>query len=285
MLEKRKKLDEYLTSKRLKLEVIKSEIRKNSQIFGLFEGKNWFNKVEKQINIWKENPELYFKNRTITVKEYELFRYFSENSILQNFLDSFILIEGCLKDTNANQLSQWNSTKSLFFSEDASQIYSSLFEMLMLGKLISTGKKTDIYYENIDGRIWMDKRYIYFEIKSLQRSSHDLEGIGARSTEYDKNQIYRALKNKNRQLFRYRNFPTLIFLSLYRLTDMTTAGWYIPDYFSEPENQLGVNNKVISGVKVYSWFTVRGESAFYPNPNTINEFSQIELEFFSNLLL
>lgn len=215
--------------------------------------------------------------------EYELFRYLTEDSILNEFINSFLIIKDRIDVKNEKQLLEWNSSKSQIFSNQVNQIYSTLFEILLLGKLASINNNNDLYYENIDGRIFIEKRFIYFEIKSLQKTTRDLRGIGAKSTEADKYQIYRALKEKNRQLNKFRNYPTLIFLSLYRLTDMTTAGWYIPEYFEESEKKLRVKNNIICGIKVYSWFTAKGENSFYVNPNAIFKLTDTELEFFIGL--
>ena len=69
---------------------------------------------------------------------------------------------------------------------------------------------------------------------------------------------------------------------MFRLADMTTAGWYIPEYFSIPISQIRVNNRIINGVKLYSWFTIGGERAFHSNQNAINRLTQKESEFFNN---
>ncbi len=283
MSEKYKKLYYVLNLRKERLKEIKHQLKKSPSLFKLFNEKNWFDKVERQIDIWKKNPELSVKERPIIIPEYVLFRYLAENAILENFLKTFSLIDDIIDVTNTNQLNQWNSTKPLFFSQNISQIYSSIFEVLILGKLISTKLKIDIYYENIEGRIWVDNRYIYFEAKSLQKNRHDLEGFGATSTEFDKNQIYRALKDKNGQLYPYRKAPTIIFLSLYRLADGVTSKWYINEYYLEPESELNVNNKIISGVKLYEWFTAQGKGAFYVNPNAINNLTEKELAFFNSL--
>ena len=272
-----------LNKRKVRLKEIEHQLKESPALLNLFNEKSWFDKVESQIDIWKNNPELYSKKRPITITEYELFRYLAEKAILDNFIKAFSLIDDIIDVTNTNQLGQWNSTKPLFFSQDISQIYSSLFEILILEKLISTKLKIDIYYENIEGRIWVDNRYIYFEAKSLQKNRHDLEGVGAMSTEFDKNQIYRALKDKNGQLYPYRTAPTIIFLSLYRLADGITSDWYINDYFAEDESELGVNNKIISGVKSYEWFTAQGKGAFYVNTNAINNLTEKELAFFTGL--
>jgi len=283
MSEKYEKLYYVLNLRKERLKEIKHQLKKSPSLFKLFDEKNWFDKVERQIDIWEKNPELSIKKRPIIIKEYVLFRYLAENAILENFIKTFSLIDDIIDVTNTNQLNQWNSTKPLFFSQNISQIYSSIFEVLILGKLISTKLKIDIYYENIEGRIWVDNRYIYFEAKSLQKNRHDLEGFGAASTEFDKNQIYRALKDKNGQLYPYREAPTIIFLSLYRLADGVTSEWYIKEYFLEPESELNVNNKIISGVKLYEWFTAQGKGAFYVNPNAINNLTENELAFFTGL--
>lgn len=283
MSEKYEKFYDVLNQRKELLKEIKHQLKESPTLFKLFNEKNWFDKVESQIDIWKKNPELYIKERPIIVPEYELFRYLAENAILENFIKAFSLIDDIIDVTNTNQLNQWNSTKSQFFANNVEQIYSSLFEMLVLGKLISTNLKIDIYYENIEGRILIDSRYIYLEAKSLQRSQHDLEGFGAASTEFDKNQIYRALKDKNGQLYPYRTAPTIIFLSLYRLADPVTAQWYINEYFAEDESELDVNNKIISGVKSYEWFTAQGKGVFYINPNAINNLTENELAFFNSL--
>lgn len=283
MSEEHKIFYDVLNQRKVRLKETKHQLKESPALLKLFNEKSWFDKVESQIDIWKQNPELYSKERPIIITEYELFRYLAENAILENFIKTFSLIDDIIDVKNTNQLSQWNSTKSQFFANNVEQIYSSLFEMLVLGKLISTNSKIDIYYENIEGRIWIDSRYIYFEAKSLQRSQHDLEGFGAASTEFDKNQIYRALKDKNGQLYPYRTAPTIIFLSLYRLADGVTADWYINDYFAEDESELDVNNKIISGVKSYEWFTAQGKGAFYVNPNAINNLTENELAFFTGL--
>lgn len=197
MSEEYKIFHDVLNQRKVRLKEIKHQLKESPALLKLFDEKSWFDKVESQIDIWEKNPELYIKERPIIVSEYELFRYLAENAILENFIKAFSLINDIIDISNTNQLNQWNSTKSQFFANNVEQIYSSLFEMLVLGKLISTSLKIDIYYENIEGRILIDSRYIYLEAKSLQRSQHDLEGFGAVSTEFDKNQIYRALKDKN----------------------------------------------------------------------------------------
>jgi hypothetical protein len=283
MSEKYKIFYDELNQRKVRLKEIKNQLKESPALLKLFNEKNWFDKVESQINIWEKNPDLYIKGRQIIIPEYELFRYLAENAILKNFIKTFSFIEDNIDVSNTNQLNQWNSTKSQLFANNVEQIYSSLFEMLVLGKLISTSLKIDIYYENIEGRILIDSRYIYFEAKSLQRSQHDLEGFGAASTVFDKNQIYRALKDKNRQLYRYRTAPTIIFLSLYRLADPVTAEWYINEYFAEDESELNVNNRILSGVKLYEWFTAQGKGVFYINPNAINNLTEKELAFFNSL--
>ena len=283
MSEKYEKLYYVLNLRKERLKEIKHQLKKSPSLFKLFNEKNWFDKVERQIDIWGKNPELSIKERPIIIPEYVLFRYLAENAILENFIETFSLIDDIIDITNTNQLNQWNSTKPLFFSQNISQIYSSIFEVRILGKLISTKLKIDIYYKNIEGRIWVDNRYIYFEAKSLQKNRHDLEGFGATSTEFDKNQIYRALREKKLQLYPYRKAPTIIFLSLYRLADGVTSEWYIKEYFLEPESELNVNNKIISGVKLYEWFTAQGKGAFYVNPNAINNLTKNELAFFTGL--
>lgn len=283
MSEEYKIFYDVLNQRKVRLKEIKYQLKESPALLKLFDEKSWFNKVKSQIDIWEKNPELYIKERPIIVPEYELFRYLAENAILENFIKAFSLIDDIIDISNTNQLNQWNSTKSQFFANNVEQIYSSLFEMLVLGKLISTSLKIDIYYENIEGRILIDSRYIYLEAKSLQRSQHDLEGFGAASTEFDKNQIYRALKDKNGQLYPYRTAPTIIFLSLYRLADPVTAQWYINEYFAGDESELDVNNKIISGVKSYEWFTAQGKGVFYINPNAINNLTENELAFFTGL--
>jgi len=282
MSERYKDLFEYLNLKEKALTQLENEIKKYPTLISLFIQNNWFNKVKSQIDIWRNDPEGYIESRAITVTEYELFRYLTEDSILNEFINSFLIIEDKIDVKNEKQLLEWNHSKSQIFSSQVNQIYSTLFEILLLGKLASNNN-IDLYYENIDGRNFIEKRFIYFEIKSLQKTTRDLRGIGVRSTEADKHQIYRALKEKNRQLNKFRNYPTLIFLSLYRLTDMTTAWWYIPEYFEENEKKLRVKNNIICGVKVYSWFTVKDESAFYVNPNAIFKLTDTELEFFIGL--
>lgn len=147
------------------------------------------------------------------------------------------------------------------FSRQASQIYSTLFEILVLGRLILSSKNVEPYYENLDGRIWLDKRFVYFEIKSLQKSRSDLEGIGASSTQHDELQINNALGEKALQLSPYKDQATLVFLSLYRLADMTTADCYINDFFRKPVG------KPIGGAVVYGWFTAEGEKKVFINKN------------------
>ena len=44
-----------------------------------------------------------------------------------------------------------------------------------------------------------------------------------------------------------------------------------------------MNNKIISGVKLYEWFWAQGKGAFYVNPNATNNFTENELAFFTGL--
>jgi len=284
IITQRQKEDLYrrkLQRRKKQLHDVESSLKKYPELFKIFVIKNWFQKVEKQISIWESDFNNYVKNRSISIPEFELFRYFvDDDNILKEFIKSFFYIKE--KIASKNQRNQWRSTFNQLFSAYVSQIYSSVFEILLLGKLIQKKKDIDIYYENIDGRVKVSGRHIYFEIKSLQKSYHDLEGIGAGSTLFDKRQIYFALKEKNEQLNKYGKFPNIIFLSLYRLADPITSGWYIPEYFSESQEDLDVDNKILSGVKLYTWFTARGKSMFYINPRTINILTEKEIHFLNN---
>jgi len=133
------------------------------------------------------------------------------------------------------------------------------------------------YYGNIDGRIWIENRFVYFEIKSLQKSRFDLKGIGASGTQHDEWQINMALGEKVHQLASFTGNATLVLLSLYRLADMTTADWYINEFFGNAEG------KAIGGVVVYGWFTAGGEKRLFLNssastPLTENEGKIIQRE-------
>ncbi|MCP2604782.1 hypothetical protein NLC29_01330 [Candidatus Aminicenantes bacterium AH-873-B07] len=258
---------------------LKKKMQKFPQVYKLFEKRNWFKKVEEQINIWEDNPKGFLAKGEIVISEYELFRYFADIKLSDTFikfLNAFTVIEKNIKP-KSSQVNQWNKTKNLLFSKNLSQIFSSLFEILVLGKLINTEKKVEPYYKNIDGRIEIENRYVYFEIKSLQKSEHDRRGIGAKSTEFDKRQIFRALRDKVNQLYPYRDNPSVIFLSLYRLADMTTGEWYVKEFFFIPEA------KKLSGVKLYSWFTDNADRKFFINDDSDNQLTDEEIEFFENL--
>lgn len=274
-------LKRYINLRRKELYEVKDYISQFSEINTLFLEVQWFEKVEEQLNTWESNAKETIRERIITFPEYELFRYFIDDSVLPEFIESFNLIESKILIEDQNQINQWKSTKAQLFSQNVSQIYSSLFEMVVLRRLLKNEAEIDIYFENIDGRINIDDRYLYFEVKSLQKTNYDLSGIGARSTEYDRRQIYRSLREKNRQLYPYRDSPTIVFLSLYRLADLTTADWYINEYFNEDSQILSLHNEILSGVKVYNWFCGRGDSSFFINENSI-KLSKKEIRFFQN---
>ncbi len=145
MSEEHKIFYDVLNQRKVRLKEIEHQLKESPALLNLFNEKSWFDKVESQIDIWKNNPELYSKKRPITITEYELFRYLAEKAILDNFIKAFSLIDDIIDVTNTNQLGQWNSTKYQFFANNVEQIYSSLFEMLVLGKLISSSLEIDIY--------------------------------------------------------------------------------------------------------------------------------------------
>lgn len=250
----------YLIKKRKRLAEIQKEFQKHPEIFKIFDQKIWFSKAESQIALWEQDLKASLRERKISVPEYELFRYLEDDSFLQRFIRSFAVIERNAK-TDRTKYRQWKGSRSQLFSSQVSQIYSTLFEMLVLGKLISSSKNVEPYYENIDGRIWIANRFVYFEIKSLQKSRFDLKGLGVGGTQHDEWQINSALGEKALQLAPYKDKPTLVLLSLYRLADMTTADWYIVDFFNKAEG------KEISGVAIHGWFTAEGEKKLLLNPN------------------
>lgn len=267
---------QYLAKRKQKLNELEEKIKQHPNIYTLFRQHDWFIKDLKQITIWEKNPKESLKERDITVPEYELFRYFIDDSVLPRFLAAFDGIEAIVA-SDKSRYDKWNGTKKLLFAQNVSQIYASLFEILILGKLIASNKKVEPYYENIDGRIEVDRRYIYFEIKSLQRSAHDLRGVGVHTTQHDEKQIFRALQDKAGQLYRYRGQPTVIFLSLYRLADMVTAEWYTEDFFKKEEALI------ISAVNIYSWFTAESGNKLVINKDARNPLTAKEKEYFINL--
>jgi hypothetical protein len=254
------KLRIYIRKKRERLAEIQKELQGYPEIYKIFGQKNWFSKVESQISLWEKDLKASLRERRISVPEYELFRYLEDDSFLKRFIRSFAVIERNTK-TDRTKYRQWKGSKNQLFSSQVSQIYSTLFEMLVLAKLVLSSKNVEPYHENIDGRIWIANRFVYFEIKSLQRSRFDLKGIGVGGTQHDEWQINSALAEKALQLAPYKDKPTLVLLSLYRLADMTTADWYAVDFFRKAEG------KGISGVAVYGWFTAAGEKKVFLNPN------------------
>lgn len=267
------KLKKYLLGKKKRLNAIRDKLNEYPHIYRLFEDQDWFSKVEGQIAIWEKHPMKSLKTRDISVPEYELFRYFSDDSIFRRFLAVFDAIEGLTK-SDKSKYGKWKATRNLIFSENVSQIYAALFEILVLGKLIASNRNVEPYYQNIDGRIEVDKRFIYFEIKSLQKSRHDLSGVvGSGSIEPDKKQIFRALRGKAKQLYHYRDQPTLIFLSLFRLADMFTGEIYTKYFLATKEGLI------VSGVCLYSWFTAENGKFIY-NEKASNPLTKKEKNFF-----
>lgn len=265
---------EYLRQKRNRLQEIKAEVIKHPDIDSIFKEKDWFSRVEEQLSMWEKSPESSLKEITITIPEYELFRYFEEDSILDRFIDSFNILENRTQ-SDRTKYQKWRASKYQLFSQQVSQIYSTLFEVLVLGKLISSRLNVEPYYENIDGRMMIDKRFIYFEIKSLQKSRFDLSGIGVGGTQHDDLQIMTALKEKAGQLNPYIDETNLIILSLYRLADMITGEWYTNDFFMTTEG------KIISGVIIYSWFTAGEGKKILINPNANHPLSSSEISSLS----
>jgi hypothetical protein len=199
----------YLTKKRKRLANIQKELQKYPEIHKIFAQKNWFSKVESQITLWEDDLEASSKERNISVPEYELFRYLEEESFLKRFVSSFIEMERKV-ETNRTKYRQWKGSKNQLFSSQVSQIYSTLFEILVLGRLISSPNNIEPYYKDIDGRIMIVDRYVYFEIKSLQKSRFDLKGVGVGGTQHDEWQINAALRDKAAQLSPYQNEPEIL---------------------------------------------------------------------------
>ncbi len=104
MSERYKDLFEYLNLKEKALTQLENEIKKYPTLISLFIQNNWFNKVKSQIDIWRNDPEGYIESRAITVTEYELFRYLTEDSILNEFINSFLIIEDKIDVKNEKQL-------------------------------------------------------------------------------------------------------------------------------------------------------------------------------------
>ena len=52
-----RRIEEYLSLKRRRLEEIKAEISKHRAIVSIFQEKNWFMEIDKQIHIWEMNIE------------------------------------------------------------------------------------------------------------------------------------------------------------------------------------------------------------------------------------
>ena len=266
-------LRKYLSRKKKVLNAIEAKLKHHSCVYSLFSKYNWFSEVKRQIQIWGKNPKKSLKKREISIPEYELFRYLCTDSIFQRFLAAFDAIETITK-SDKSRYGKWNSSKKLLFSKNVSQIYSSLFEILILGKLIASNKNVEPYYQNIDGRIKIDKRFIYFEIKSLQKSEHDLSGeCGATSIEYDKKQIFRALREKAKQLYPYRNKPTIVFLSLYQLADEITGEISVTEYMETKDGT------VISAVVMYDWFTAKDGKKVIINKNSCVPLKKTEISY------
>lgn len=263
------RLRQYLASRKKQLNKVEKELKRHQNIYLWFRQHDWFGKVLKQIAIWEKNQKV----RDITVPEYELFRYFIDDSVFPRFLAAFNAIERIVI-SDKSRYDKWNGTKKLLFSKNTSQIYAALFEILILGKLIASNKKVEPYHQNIDGRIEIDRRYIYFEIKSLQKSAHDPSGVGAISTQHDERQIFRALRGKARQLYHYRGQPTLVFLSLYRLADMVTGEWYVKDFLGTKEGLI------VSAVDIYRWFTAGKDKKLIYNEKARNPLTAKERGYF-----
>jgi len=265
-------LKDYLNKKKLAKISIKSEIEKHPSISPLFIKKNWYQKVDEQIILWECDSEKSLIERDITIPEYELFRYLEEDSILERFLTAVDAIEG-LTVADRSRYRNWKETKCRLFSRQVSQIYSALFEILVIGDLISSETNVEPYHANIDGRFKIDRRYIYFEIKSLQQSHYDLTGIGVGGVQHDEHQILTALKEKAAQLAPFCDEPTLLFLSLYRLADIITGEWFTNDFFNM------VEGSIISGVVLFSWFTAGRGKKVLINSRAKNPLSSSEVSF------
>src|SRR4030067_1538533 len=138
----------YLKRKRTRLAKIQKELQKYLEISKIFVKKDWFSKVDKQITLWENNIEASLKERSITVPEYELFRYLEEDALLTRFISCFTAIETKVM-TDRAKYRQWKGSKNQLFSSQVSQIYSTVFELLVLGKLISSSKNVELYYKNI----------------------------------------------------------------------------------------------------------------------------------------
>ena len=138
IITRRQKKDFYrrkLQRRKKQLYDVESSLKKHPELFKIFVIKNWFQKVEKQISIWENDFNNYVKNRSISIPEFELFRYFvDDDNILKEFIKSFCSIKDRI--ASKNQKNQWRSTFYQLFSANVSQIYSSMFEILLLGKLI-----------------------------------------------------------------------------------------------------------------------------------------------------
>ncbi len=267
----------YLNQKRIRLAKIKARLCKHPAIDSLFINRDWYKRIEEQICLWEKNKAQSLISRDITIPEYELFRCFEDYSVFLEFIKSFNELE---RNTLSNRTKyrNWNETKSRLFSKKASQIFSGLFEVLTLGKLLVTTARVEPYFNNVDGRLAIDKRYICFEIKSLQKTSYDLVGVGVGGVMHDKHQIITTLVEKAQQLSPYNYGPLAVFLSLYRLADTTTAEWFIQEFFDSPK---GIN---ISVVVLYSWFTARKAEKILINRNAKSRLAAMEIEYFCSYL-
>jgi len=129
-------LNKYLGQKRKRLEEIRGRLSADRAIDALFSRKNWYGKVEEQLRIWESDPRKSFRERDISVPEYELFRYFEDGQILDRFIASFSILEESICP-DRTRYRKWRESKLRLFSKQISQIYSVLFEILILGELAS----------------------------------------------------------------------------------------------------------------------------------------------------
>lgn len=267
-------LREYLELKMAILATMRLEFQQYPFIRSLFERNRWYEEIESQILVWQSSPAVSTRERRITVPAYELFRYLEEDDIRNRFISSLQNLES-ITSSDPTRHRRWAESVSRLFSNQTAQIYSGLFEILVLGELISTGYRVEPYHENIDGRILIENRYVYFEIKSLQKTRFDLEGIGAGGVSHDEHQILMALNQKATQLAPYEDDPALIIVSLYNLADQTTGSWFTMDFFDS-----GPGRK-ISAVVLYDWFTGGAGKQVLLNPEAIHPLAESARAIFS----
>jgi len=209
------------------------------------------------------------------VPEYELFRYIEEDDLRGRFKGALNMLESIIS-SDRTKYRKWKESKLRLFSQETSQVYSDLFEILVLGDLVSSKRLVEPYHENIDGRVQIEDRFVYFEVKSLQKTNYDLEGVGVGGVQHDEHQILTALSEKASQPAPYRDSPAIIIMSLYRLADQTTGNWYTKDYFKTDAA------RGISGVVLYNWFTGGSGKQVLVNGNAAYPLSEAEKSFFSD---